>query len=120
VLSGPGLYNIYAGLCRLGGQKPLLEDPPAIFEHLEDETVRAAIRLMTEFFGVFAAGLVVGGNAYGGLYIMGGIFDRLRAHDMFDLAHFEQFFVGRYVPSVKTALDRTKIVHVQDPLLSMR
>ena len=80
VLSGPGLVNLYAALCRLDGEVPAsLPAPHEIVEQgfeRRSERCREALRLAAEMLGVFAANLALTLGARGGVYIGGGIVPR--------------------------------------------
>ncbi len=114
VVSGPGFYNLYAALCSLSDEEQIAQSADELLGHTKSPAVRDALRLFHEFFALFAATVTVGAGAYGGLYLMGGVLDRLSEKGLFDLAHFEKFFAGNFVPSVKKALDATPIIHVTD------
>lgn len=120
VVSGPGLLNIYNAVCLMAGRRPELMHAQDLLECATHPDVELALRLFHEFFGLFAATVVVTGNAYGGLYLMGGMFDRLHAAGLFDLKKFEEFFIGDFVPSVHNALEATPLIRVEDPYLSLK
>lgn len=120
VVSGPGVFNIYRALCNLSDEQQSAQTVEELFDHLTSPAARDALRLFHEFFALFAATVTVSGNSYGGLYLMGGVLDRLIEKSMFDLAHFQKFFTGGFVPSVKKSLDETPIIHVTDPYLALR
>jgi glucokinase len=119
VVSGPGLYNLYAALCDLSEEERVAKDAGEMIALGNSLAMRDALRLFHEFFALFAATVAVGAGAYGGLYLAGGVLDRLMEKNLFDYAHFEKFFAGNYVPSVKKALDQTPIVYAFDPHLAL-
>lgn len=119
LVSGQGLLNIYNALCEIDN-KPKAAAEQDVLAKRTTAQGRAALRLFHEFFGLFAATVTVTGNAFGGLYLTGGITDRLAEKDLFDFAHFEKFFLADLVPSVRAALDRTGVYHVNDPVLALR
>lgn len=119
VVSGPGLYNLYAALCSLSDEQQLAQSAEDMVALAKSPAMRDAVRLFHEFFALFAATVTVGAGAYGGLYLTGGVLDRLTAAGLFDLVHFEKFFAGKFVPSVHRALDHTPIIHVTDPYLAL-
>ena len=119
VVSGPGLYNLYAALCDLSDEERIAKDAGDLIALYKSPAARDALRLFHEFFALFAATVTVGAGAYGGLYLAGGVLDRLVENNLFDFAHFEKFFAGNYVPSVKKALSQTPVIHAFDPNLAL-
>jgi len=119
VVSGPGLYNLYSALCDLSDEEKIAANSEELLVHDKSPAVKDALRLFHEFFAIFAATITVGSGAYGGLYLAGGVLDRLSERNLFDFAHFEKFFAGNYVPSVKKALANTPIIQVTEPYLAL-
>lgn len=114
LVSGPGLLNLYKAQYALGG-KPCAADRA---QHVLDDAASAegktAIRLFIEFLGIFAATATVCGHAYGGLYLTGGMLQRLAEKKLFDEKHFLKFFVLNAVESVRQDLDQTPVYHVTE------
>ena len=83
VLSGPGLVNLYATLCRLDGEAP--EPLPAPHDIVGQGLGRRSsrchevLRLAAGMLGTFAANLALTLGARGGVYIGGGIVPRYAA-----------------------------------------
>lgn len=120
VVSGPGLFNIYRALCRIEDCVPEFTSVEGLIEHKESEVVQETIRLFHEFFGLFAHMAVVTGHAYGGLYLTGGVLDRLIAQDLFNIELFERWFILDGAPSVKDDCERTPIIYCADQHLSFK
>lgn len=118
--SGPGLQNIYASLCKMRGIPNKFERAEDILNNEDDALVKDALRLFHEFLGIFAQNAVITAHAYGGLYLTGGMVDRLKARNLFDFKSFEKFFVLKSVDSVTRALDATPIYYVTHPSLAMK
>ena len=116
-VSGPGLYNIYKAL---GGDAEKVQEPEDLLDHLNDATVQESIRHFHEFFGLFAANVVVTGHAYGGLYLTGGVLERLIDKGLFDFKYFERFFCLDVAASVKRDLNATPIIHVTYPYPALK
>lgn len=120
LVSGPGLQNIYACLCKMRGAKNQFERAEDILSHADDPIVKDALRLFHEFFGLAAQNAVITAHAHGGVYLSGGMMDRLRKRDLFNMESFERFFCLKSVASVTEALQETPIYHVQHPSLAMK
>ena len=63
---------------------------------------------------------LVCGHAYGGLYLTGGMIERLNEKGLFDFQSLEKYFVLDCVDSVKHDLGATKIALVKEPYLAMK
>jgi glucokinase len=120
LISGQGLINIYNAICQRDGKMPLAQSAEKLVESRASPQIRAALRLFHEFFGVFASGAAVAGDSFGGLYLMGGVVDRLVERGLFDFKSFEKFFIADTVPSVRTALDSTPVYRVTDPYIALK
>ncbi len=79
-----------------------------------------ALRLFHEFLGLFAANAVVTGHAYGGLYLTGGVLERLIEEDLFDFAGFEKSFCLNAVSSVARDLKATPIIYITEPYPALK
>lgn len=115
LVSGPGLYNLYAACCLMAGKIRRFAEVEQIIEFRDDPEVIQAMRLFHEFLGIFSAGAVVSGNAYGGLYLTGGVLERLAAAGLFDLESFYRFFDLQFVDSVRRDLAATPIFFITIP-----
>ncbi|MCY4452236.1 MAG: glucokinase [Immundisolibacterales bacterium] len=80
VLSGPGLVNLHAALCRLDGEPPDPQMSPRdiVSAGLERHAPRPreALRLAAAMLGTFAADVALTLGARGGVYIGGGLVPR--------------------------------------------
>lgn len=120
LVSGPGLLNIYNAICLINGLQPVAKTPEDLLDHLDREHVKDAIRLFHEFFGNFAAMAVVTGNAYGGLYLTGGVIPRLKDAGVLDIELFKNAFHIEAVDSVKRDLEATPIFILKDPYPALK
>lgn len=119
-VSGPGLYELYAARCLIAGRPCRLSCAEELAENPHDAEAGAALRLFHEFFGLFAATAVVCGHAYGGLYLGGGVTDRLAGAGLFDFAHFEKFFTLDVAASVRRDLSATPVIRVVSPYPALK
>ena len=55
---------------------------------------------------------MITGHAYGGLYLTGGVLERLIEKSLFDIEHFKDFFHLDIVDGVKRPLHDTPIHYV--------
>ncbi len=122
-VSGQGLWNIYCAVCALNEQPTTaqgIEELFTCFVHNDQDAVNTALRLFHQFFGQFAANAVITGNAYGGLYLTGGVLERLIAADLFDFPVFEAGFLVGGVASVMQDLEATPVFAIKDPYPALK
>ena len=115
VLSGPGLVNLYSAVCALWGSQPQLESPQAIvsaaletFEPVCDQTLGTFCNLL----GSAAGNLLVTLKATGGVYIAGGLAQRLA--DYIAASHFRRRFEERGAMSELARDAATLLVTAED------
>ncbi|MDQ6681098.1 MAG: glucokinase [Pseudomonadota bacterium] len=101
VLSGPGIANLHAALCRLSGSPTEELAPAEITQRAldgSDDCCREALDLFFAFLGSVAGDVALTLGARGGVYIGGGIVARLGA--AIDRSRFRERFEakGRYRP----------------------
>ena len=80
VLCGRGLVNLYAAICKVDGAEAPHTDPAAITEaavHRRDPQSAEAVDLFATYLGRVAGDLALIFMARGGVYIAGGIFQRI-------------------------------------------
>jgi glucokinase len=102
VLSGPGLVNVYAALCRQAGRGEPTATPADVtaLAHQGEPTARKAQSLFFAFLGAAAGDLAMTMGARGGVFIAGGIVPRLV--EPLEKSQFRARFEakGRYRPYV--------------------
>jgi glucokinase len=83
VLSGPGLANLYAALCELGGVAPLLDSPVAVTRaalDAGDALARDALDMFCGLMGSVLGDLVLLYGAQGGAFLAGGILPQIKPY----------------------------------------
>ncbi len=118
--SGRGLPLLYRAVCQAYGYDCDYETPQAMLDHPHDPAVRETLRLFHEFLGLFAHQVVLTGNAYGGLYLDGGVLHHLRDRNLFDKKTFLDFMTLNPVPVVRASLDHCPVYLVTDPFIALR
>lgn len=83
------------------------------------EELLTSLRLFHEFLGLFSSTVTIAGHAYGGLYLTGGVVDRLFSMGLFDQKSFQKYFFLDCVSSVKDALMSTPVYHVKKSYLAL-
>tara|TARA_B100000282_G_scaffold295698_1_gene275554 strand:- start:423 stop:1370 length:948 start_codon:yes stop_codon:yes gene_type:complete len=120
LVSGYGLLNLYNACCLMDGVEPAFSRVRDLPAHKDTPQVKRALKLFHEFFGQFAASMVITGHAYGGLYICGGVIERLDEIDLWDFSAFEKAFSIHSVEAVAQDLARTPIHHILEPTPALR
>ena len=96
VLSGPGLTNLYLAPCELEDQQPDESGPAAIVARAGSEphqVEREVARLFSGWLGAFAGDLALTLGARGGVYLAGGVVQRMGS--VFDLRAFNERFLDK-------------------------
>lgn len=120
LVSGSGLYDLYAARCLISGRPARFPAVENLVDHPKDADAGAALRLFHEFFGLFAATAVVSGHAYGGLYLGGGVTARLAERELFDFVCFEKFFTLNVAASVRRDLAITPVIRITTPYPALK
>jgi len=118
--SGRGLPALYRAVCKAAKTKPIYGDTAEIFENAKDKHVRTTLRLFHEFLGLFAHNAAVTGHAFGGLYLDGGVIQKIYEGGLFDSDAFVRGLIPECVPVVKKALQDVPVYLVNDPFIALR
>ncbi len=120
VLSGRGLYHIYQFLSAQNHLDCELKDTQEMLRHPHNGLVQASFKIFARFLGLFAHQAAVFGHGFGGVYLTGGILDRMIPYDYFDVASFQSGFVQDNVPVVKKSFENTWVYWVRDEFISLK
>jgi glucokinase len=83
VLSGPGLVNLHAALCELGGSAARFDSPVAVTRAAldgNDALARDALDMFCGLMGSVLGDLVLLYGAQGGAFLAGGILPQIKPH----------------------------------------
>lgn len=121
VLSGKGLFQLYRFLCHSSQLNPEYHDTADLLVSGKgDPVMKQTLKLFHEILGLFAHQAVAFGNAYRGIYLTGGIIDKLMAAGLFDVATFLQAFRRPAVKVVTDDVMATPLYWVRDEFVSLR
>lgn len=123
ILSGPGLWALYNYFHAKSGTKRTLpyRDTNDMIRNCADDMIAAeSLRVFHEVFGAFAAQVIAFGYAYRGLYLTGGITDKLMEFGRFDIQSFLRFYDLKYVDIVSAHVAATPIYWVDDTFISLK
>jgi glucokinase len=120
-LSGTGIYNIYKILShRHHLECEYIDANHLIAEGRNNPIVIETLRLYHEILGLFAHHVLAYGYSYGGLFLTGGITDRLMGQNLFDTTTFLKFLYRPNVPVVLHDVQSTPIFWVKDEFISLK
>jgi glucokinase len=118
LLSGPGLVNIHRALCEIEGKAPSFETPDAITDGADagDAAARAVTDRFVRIFGAVAGDIALAQGARGGVFLAGGVSQRILSAKNADAfrARFEA--KGEFSPYL-VAIPTQLITHDQPGLL---
>lgn len=120
-VSGRGFPGLHRAVCALHGygQGPFPDSAEDILRDAAAPAARHALRLFHEFFGLFVHNAAVTGDAYGGLYLDGGMTRRLHEAGLFDFATFEKFMVLPVAEPVRRDLASAPVFLITDPFAAL-
>ncbi len=121
LLAGYGIFDIYRALAAGAHVAVDYQDTNDMIAHgANDPFVQQTLKLYHGILGVFAHQVLAFGYAYGGLYLTGGITDRLIGAGLFDLETFQEELNQNLVPIVQAQVAATPIYWVNDEFISLR
>ncbi len=119
VCSGVGLPVLYKAVCLCNGQTAQWDNAADILTHRDDHMVTQALRLFHEFLGLFAHNALVTGHAFGGVYLDGGLTQKLVALGAFDRETFLKFMTLQAAEVVQEKIDGTPVHVINDPFVAL-
>lgn len=121
VCSGVGLPVLYHAVCLYNGQDVAFDTPAAIVAARHDDPCAAqAMRLLHEFWGLFAHNALVTGHAFGGVYLDGGLTQHLVREKAFDADTFIKFMTLEPATVVREHIDATPVYAIDDPFVALK
>lgn len=121
LLSGPSILNLYKVLCAQAHVDVEYGDThDLIARGRHDPMAQQTLKIYHEILGIFAHQVLAFGHSYGGLYLTGGITDRLMALNLFDRETFLANLYQDNVPIVKNDVAATPVYWVKDEYISLR
>lgn len=121
IVSGNGLFNLYRLLSERTHTHQEYRDANDLIDRgANDPLAQQAIKILHEMLGVFLHQAAAFGFAYGGIYLTGGIIDRLIGKGLFDMVAVEKFFHQDNAEIVQKDVSATPIYWVKDEFVALQ
>jgi glucokinase len=120
-VSGRGLYDIYRYLCHVSHLDEEFRSIEDLMKRgLDHPVVVQALHMFHEMLGLFMHQAVAFGHAYGGVYLTGGMIDKLRLADKLDIRTILETFHQTMVDIVEKDVNATSIYWIKDEFISLK
>ena len=121
ILSGRGLYDVYRYLSAKNFLDLEFENAETLMLNGKDNPVFAqALDIFCEMLGLFAHHAVAFGYAYGGIYLTGGVIDRLMLAGLFKIDTFMKFYLQDNVKIVRDHVESASVFWIRDEFVSLK
>lgn len=121
ILSGRGLFDVYRYLSAKNFLDCEFENAESLMLNGKDNPVfRQALDIFCEMLGLFAHHAVAFGYAYGGIYLTGGVIDRLMLSGLFKADKFMEFYLQDNVKIVRTHAESASVCWIRDEFVSLK
>ncbi len=114
LISGPGLVNLYQANCQLVSETPKSCVPADVVQwaHEGDNLCRQVLDDFAAIFGSFASQIALSYNALGGIYLTGGVLEKIGTD--FDQKRFLERFATN--PTMSNLLNRIPVFRVMSDI----
>lgn len=120
VLSGDGLFRLYTALARVKDIQPKASNVFDMMTNVEtDPLVKEAASMFSGFLGLYAHILCNAAYAYNGVYLTGGVMNRLLSAKIFDPNVFINQFQQNMVSVVAKSLEVTPLYTGADEYMAL-
>jgi len=120
VASGRGLILLHEAVCKMLDKPVFGDSAQEILDNAHEESAQVALRLFHEFLGLFIHSMIMTTHSYGGVYLAGGMVDRLMERDMFDFKAIETYMLVPVCEYVSHVIEDTPVFSVRDPFLALK
>jgi glucokinase len=120
LISGPGLWNMYCLACeKAHTHREYFDTNDMLVKGGNDPLVQNLLCIFHEMLGLFAHQAVMFGFSFGGIYLTGGILDRLVGQNLWDGERFLKSFRQKNVPIVLKDIEATPIYWIKDEFIAL-
>ncbi|MEM6781507.1 MAG: glucokinase [Pseudomonadota bacterium] len=117
--SGRGFPLLHKAVCNVLELKPVNGKTRDILEHHNEQSVQASLDFFHEFLGLFINSSVITTHGYGGVYLNGGMLDRLMEKNLFDFDRVKQSMMVPLIDYVDHVMADVPVFYVSDPYLAL-
>ncbi len=118
--SGRGLPLLHQAVCAVHDLQPFGDNAIEILDHAHEKSVCLTLEYFHVFLGLFIHNAVVTTHSYGGVYLNGGMIDRLMEKNLFDFANIEKSMMVPLIEYVDHIMQKTPVYYVSDPFLALK
>jgi glucokinase len=120
-VSGPGLDFLYKAVSFLDGDVVTNAfDMDYILQTKETARTKTVLRLFHEFLGLTLHQAILFNHSFDGIYLDGGVTQRLIEHDLFMIDAVVENLGAGHVPVVQSSIDAVPIAAINDPFIALR
>lgn len=121
IVSGRGLPVLHRAVCLMHGLPEKHDTSQGfILENKDDVSVQETLRLFFEFFGLFLQTAVITGDAYGGVYLDGGLIQFLVEKNLIDTSSMLHFMSHNSFPVIRDYLEATPVAVIDTPFIALQ
>lgn len=117
--SGRGFPLLHKAVCQVFNLPISGETAADIVENIKEEAAEKTLGYFHEFLGLFINSAVVTTHGYGGVYLNGGMLDRLMERKLFSFDRIEQSMMVPMIDYVDHVLKQVPVYYVSDPYLAL-
>ncbi len=104
VCAGRGLPYLYEAICKIHGQQYSSEIGTSLLSHTNAPLFNETLRLFHEFLGLFLHTAALAGHAWGGIYLDGGVIQKICDKGLFDAKALTSTFHANPQPEGQTEM----------------
>lgn len=120
-LSGKGLFEIYKFLSARAHLDTEYLNAESLMANGKDNPIfQQALNIFHDLLGLFAHQAVAFGYSYGGVYLTGGVIDRLMLAGLFNATKFMEGFAQKNVSIVYKDVMATPVYWIRDEFVSLK
>ena len=118
--SGRGMILLHAAVCEVNGYENNVERAEHVLASIEEDSSKTTLRLFHEFLGLFLHSATMFTHSFSGVYMCGGMMDRLKERDLLQTDTLVKFMTVPLIEYIDHVMKDTAVYYVSDPWLALR